>query len=364
MADVITIATQDLSFVEDIVLDFREQFTAETIKFPQYDSNTRYIRATLYVNGQPFTATSSQIITFSATKPDGYGVYNEAGIDDEGRIVYEITEQTTNYPGTFPACFTIYDTKTVSGVTITRRKASFNFKIHVAKSALNDDTIISANEFKVLTNLIATVGDIIVDGNALLISLTNLENEVEIAEAIRVSSEEERVSNEETRVEHDLTRPIWTTKTWTQYNALTQEEKDDLMYFYTISDSENVEDFVDELQTLIDETNAAKDAAEQIVISQNNINDSAINSIQTWSSLMITKQMRLFSFSAVSTTTSITHGLNYVPSTDFLMVIYNGLILEENKNFSNSADYHTINLTSWSIPSGDTVICLLLKNVK
>lgn len=362
MADLITIP--EGSIVYDISLDLHDLITGQVVRAKQYDTRTRYIRATIFNDGDLYPITSDKLISFSATKPDGFGIDNSAGIDTDGKVIYMITDQTTAKEGVFDAEFRIYDTETISGVTYSRRKTSFSFKMSVVKSALNDTTVISSYEFNQLTELMGTVGDIVTDGTALILemqalietgntlidSMTDLETTVE--------------TNEQGRIERDAVRPIWEEMTWAQYNALTEEEKLDLLKFRKISDSENAQELVDELQNLIDATNTAKEAAEQVVISQNNINDSAINTVQTWSSFKITSQIRFFSYVATTTTTSITHGLNYVPASDFLMVFYNGLILEENKNFTSSSDHHSITLSSWSMSSGESIFFMLFKNVK
>jgi hypothetical protein len=364
MAEIITIPVEDEQFVEKIDLDFCDAISDEFVKIPQYDSNTRWIRATVYANGELYPLTTDQIITFNARKPDTHGIDNPAGIDSEGRIVYEITEQTTNYPGTFKAEFRVYDTKVVSGVTVTKRKTPFTFKIHVTKSALSDKTIISTDEFKTLTDLIGTVGDIVTDGNEMISSLTTLKNELEEAEEARELNEDERIENESTRVAHDSTRPVWLAKSTSEYNALTQQQREDLLYFYGLTDSETSDEIVDELQNLIDSTNTARLAAEQVVISQNNINDTAINTVQTWSSYQITRNFRYRKITTTSTVSSITHNLDYSPTTDYLEVIYNGLVLDEGDNYTSSADFKTVNFSSWTIPSDKIVHFKLYKNSK
>lgn len=363
MAEVITIPEEELPFVQDIKLDFDEQFVASPIKMPQYDTNTRYIRATLFINGTPYQATIDQIITLSATKPDKTGLYNPTNIDSDGRLIYEVTEQTTNSYGVFDARFDIYDTKTVDSIIVTRRKSFFNFKIFIEKAALQDDTVISTNEFKVLTDLIATVGDIITDGTALIESMTALEEEVESAEAIRVSNENTRISNEEVRVDHDSVRPVWHYLTQAQYDALSDSDKNNPLNIYQITDNPDAT-LISTLTDLLNQITIALSAVEESTVEINNINDLIVTTIQTWSSSKIVSRIRNFKYTASATISSITHGLDYNNTTDDLQVFYNGLLLEEGTNYTNSSDFHTINLTSWTINSGDKVYFKLYKYVK
>lgn len=363
MAEIIIIPPEEEQFVEPINLDFREKVNDITIPVPQYDTNRRYIRATLFVNGQPFEANETQVITFSGTKPDHTKLYNPAGIDEQGRVIYEITEETTSSPGTFPACITIYDTKIVEGITITRRTASFNFKVWVQKSALSDDAVISTDEFKVLTDMIATVGDIITDGTALLESMSELETQIETAEAIRVTNENTRISNEETRVEHDSVRPVWHDVTQAQYDSLPQEDIDNPLNIYQITDNADSA-LISTLSDLLNQITIALAAVESSTVDINNINDLIVTTIQTWSSAKIASRIRTFNYTASSTVDSITHSLDYNNTTDDLQVFYNGLLLEEGINYTNSTDFHTINFTSWTINNGDRVYFKLYKYVK
>lgn len=363
MAEIIVIPPEEEQFVEPIELDFREKVNDITISIPQYDTNRRYIRATLFVNGQPFEATETQVITFSATKPDHTKLYNNAGIDDQGRVVYEITEQTTSSPGTFPARIDIYDTKVVGGVTVTRRTSSFNFKVFVQKSALSDDAVISTDEFKVLTDMIATVGDIITDGTALMESMAALETQVEEAETIRVSNENTRISNEEVRVEHDSVRPVWHYVTQAEYDALPSEDINNPLNIYQITNNPDAT-LISTLSDLLNQINIALAAVESSTVDINNINDAIVTTIQTWSSSKIVSRIRNYKYTASSTVSSITHGLDYNSTTDDLQVFYNGLLLEDGVNYTNSTDFHTINLTSWTVSSGDRVYFKLYKYVK
>ena len=200
MANIITIAPEDI--VYDINLDLQQKGQLETIDPRQYDTNTRFIRATIWNNGIQYPITSNVTIAFVCTKPDGLGIYNEAGIDNQGRIIYKITEQTTAKEGSFKADFRLYDTDVINGENVARLKTPFEFKIHVVKSNLDDNTVISQPEFNILTNNIAIIGDLLVDVNMALsqvIDVAEAENGRITAEGLRVIAEQERVIADELR---------------------------------------------------------------------------------------------------------------------------------------------------------------------
>lgn len=153
MAKVITIPQGAIIYEIDIEL-FRPM-ERPTIYTKQYDSNTRYIVANVYNDGEKYTLTTSDTIRFACTKPDGFGIYNECGIDSKGKIVYQITDQTTAKDGQFPAEFRIYNTYDEElGNTVQQLKTTANLKMWVEKSALNNSTITSSDEANVLTDLI------------------------------------------------------------------------------------------------------------------------------------------------------------------------------------------------------------------
>ena len=165
MADIITIPDDPNVFVHDINLDLHDEGYVEEVPLVQYDANKVYVRATIWNNGVRYSVPSTSIIALVATKPDNNGLFNQAGIDSEGRIIYKVTDETTSMYGNFDAQFRLYDTELVDGASVSRLKSSFKFRVYVAKSTLDDNTIISASEFNILTNLINSIGDLTNDVN-------------------------------------------------------------------------------------------------------------------------------------------------------------------------------------------------------
>lgn len=186
MADIIVVPSNVIPYRIDI--DITREHEIETVFTKQYDTETRYIIATIYRDGELYPVLPTDNIHFACTKPDGFGVLNLCGIDLNGSIVYAITEQTTAMYGVFNAEFKIYDSN--GGL-----KSTPNFRMNVSKSALQNETIISTSEVNVLTQLI-------IDANEALSNMGDIEN----SEAERVANEIERKADELERKSSEITR--------------------------------------------------------------------------------------------------------------------------------------------------------------
>ena len=63
-------------------------------------------------------------------------------------------------------------------------------------------------------------------------------------------------------------------------------------------------------------------------------------------------------------TTVIVHNLSYNPSNDDMVVIYQGIILEENVNYVQVSGNLSIDLQNWSINTGEKIKFKIYKNMK
>jgi hypothetical protein len=214
-----------------------------------------------------------------------------------------------------------------------------------------------------LTGSITTFNEKIIEVNEAIAN--SIEATQDAIGATELANEKniEFTDSENERRANDAVRPIWHYVTQAQYDALPQTDKDNILNFYRITDNQD-SNLIATLTDLLLQITTALSAVESSTVDINNINDLIITEIQTWSSSKITNRIRKFDYTASSTVTSITHGLNYTPTTDDLLVFYNGVLLEENINYTNSADFHTINLSSWTIPSGGKVYFKLIKYIK
>ncbi len=153
-----------IDYEKDIIMnidvDFYEKKSLETIYTKQYDDRSRWIVATIWKDGEVYTIPENTSAYFACEKPQsGYGIFNPCEIVNN-QILYEITTQTTSEFGNFNAEFRLYSKETVDGVDITKRLSSPNFKMHVEKAALNENSVISTPEFNVLTEALITLGEL------------------------------------------------------------------------------------------------------------------------------------------------------------------------------------------------------------
>lgn len=205
MAKIITIPQG--SIIYDIDIEIHKPVERPTVYTKQYDSNTRFIVATVYNDGEQYILTTSDTIHFACTKPDGFGIDNECGIDNEGRIVYKITDQTSAKDGQFPAEFRIYSTyDDTQGNTVQQLKTTANLKMWVDKSTLNNNTIISSDEANVLTALITDATAAINDATTATTNAINATNTINQLNTDIINSENIRNSNENTRISSESTR--------------------------------------------------------------------------------------------------------------------------------------------------------------
>lgn len=204
MAELITIPID--AVVYHIELDLYRKTDNDTVKAVQYDKGKRYIVASIWNKGVFYPINAECSINFAATKPSGLAVYDSAGIDSEGRIVYLIEDQVTAEHGIFQGEFEI--------VANNGHIRPFLFNIFVEKSALQNDAIISTPQVNILDDLIKDANDVIEDMNETLTiaediinnanttidNLNQLNQEVSENETIRNSNESNRINAETNRV--------------------------------------------------------------------------------------------------------------------------------------------------------------------
>ena len=142
-----------------INIDLIEKSVNPLIYAKQNDCQTRFIAASLFANGHPFSVPDGVVAVFRAGKPDGTACFydsNETGtpaITIEGNLVtVELAEQVLTVPGNVQAEINFY---TAGGEKLT----SFSFAIQVEKSVLTDQEIVSSDYYNVLTAQIKAAQD-------------------------------------------------------------------------------------------------------------------------------------------------------------------------------------------------------------
>ena len=148
-----------MQVTKSIKIDLVEKGVQPIVYAKQNDSQTRFIAASLFANGQPFSVPDGVVAMFRAGKPDGTACFydsNETGtpaITIEGNLVtVELAEQVLTAPGNVQAEINLY---TAGGEKLT----SFSFAIQVEKSVLTDQEIVSSNYYNVLTEQVKAAQD-------------------------------------------------------------------------------------------------------------------------------------------------------------------------------------------------------------
>lgn len=135
----------------------------------QYDSKSRFIRMSCNNMGMPVNLNPDDYSAFIRyRKSDGYGVFNKCIISTDGKVIFELTEQMLSTVGTSYADLVILDVNKSdinTDVTIISSDgriienngslaSTMTFYINVMERPLNDDDIISTNEFSALNELL------------------------------------------------------------------------------------------------------------------------------------------------------------------------------------------------------------------
>lgn len=148
-----------MQVTKSIKIDLVEKGVQPIVYAKQNDRQTRFIAASLFANGQPFSVPDGVVAMFRAGKPDGTACFydsNETGtpaITIEGNLVtVELAEQVLTAPGDVQAEINFY---TAGGEKLT----SFSFAIQVEKSVLTDQEIVSSDYYNVLTAQIKAAQD-------------------------------------------------------------------------------------------------------------------------------------------------------------------------------------------------------------
>ena len=148
-----------MQVTKSIKIDLVEKGVQPIVYAKQNDSQTRFIAASLFAAGHPFSVPDGAISMFRASKPDGTACFydsNETGtpaITIVGNLVtVELAEQVLTVPGNVQAEINFY---TAGGEKLT----SFSFAIQVEKSVLTDQEIVSSNYYNVLTEQVKAAQD-------------------------------------------------------------------------------------------------------------------------------------------------------------------------------------------------------------
>ena len=191
------------TMTKHISLDF---YTTNIVNIyaKQADANSRFVNVTCTDHGKKVEMRKSDMSAFIRVKKnDNTVVYNDAVINDDGTITFELTQQMLAVTGRQTADITILHNPNVTLQEFTSLKSIddltdiavisvMSFNLIVAESAVDNNEITSSNEFDALITATAR--------------MQNLESTVRVAENSRVLEELERKDNEDTRISNENTR--------------------------------------------------------------------------------------------------------------------------------------------------------------
>ena len=160
-----------------IYLDLQHK-AIESVNLKQYDYESRYIRFRITDNGNPYILTSDVQANIKIQKPDGTKVVHTAAVDvDSNEITASVTGQMTAAYGVLYADLTLFrDNQVIS---------TMPFHIHIERSPVQNEDIVSADEYGALEDLIS---------------------DVQKTEALRQANEQARLAAEEIRSAHEEQR--------------------------------------------------------------------------------------------------------------------------------------------------------------
>lgn len=161
----------------------------------QGDGNgVRGFEVELIQNGIPYRIdVDDVIISIMGTKPDTTGIFNECSLTEEGYILVDVTSQMSAVKGRGD-----YEIVLMSRSKNSQLK-SFPFFIITTPSALDIDYLVSSDEFQLLTKRI-------VEAQAAIEDMRELEATVSSNEDERIENENTRKENEQTRQDNEYTR--------------------------------------------------------------------------------------------------------------------------------------------------------------
>lgn len=135
-----------MQYMQSIELDVTNCNLYKCIYAKQGDSKSRYIKATILINGERVMVSRDMKAVFRAVKPDGNAIYNPAVVNEDGTVTVELTQQTLAVEGMVDADILIMSS---DGEEL----STAPFKIDVEMSPCGDK-IDSDNEFLELIQMI------------------------------------------------------------------------------------------------------------------------------------------------------------------------------------------------------------------
>ena len=154
----------DLQVITNLDIDFYDK-KYTLINAKQCDRGSRFLLVTCYSHGELFVIDLDEHSAYIRyKKSDGYNVYNFCQIDDQGRVLVELTEQMLASSGICYAdlviakkgnAITDVNTGEIIAINNTDILSTMTFCIDVSEMAVDNSEIESTDEFNIYNQLLA-----------------------------------------------------------------------------------------------------------------------------------------------------------------------------------------------------------------
>ena len=261
------------------------------INAKQYDSKSRFVLVTCYNDGNLLelsTKSNSAFVRYK--KADGFGVFNECGITDDGKIMMELTEQMLAVSGTATADIMIVDNTESSskpsigntGTVIIPEDSfvisSMLFYVNIIPIPLDNAQIESTYEFSALNDLLKKVNAdyekiITISQGYADEAKTNKELALQYATNAKESEENAKVSETNAKLSED--------------NSKTYESN-------TLTYMQSAKEYMDNASTSADNAKVsktnAKESEENAKVSETNAGKSESNALQSETNAKVSEE--------------------------------------------------------------------------
>ena len=165
--------------VFDITLDLQRNCSVPEVTVQRGDTH-RTLRFFLADGGKPYNLTGVRAV-LTAQKPDGSHLFNECTVVDD-RICYDLTSQTTSYPGQVECQLRLYGE---NGALLST--AAFTLTVEDTVYTEGDEAILATDEATALTKLVNQTQQKLSQVDAALESIAPLQKTYELIEEVTLA---------------------------------------------------------------------------------------------------------------------------------------------------------------------------------
>ncbi len=200
----------------NISLDFYNNKIV-VVNAKQADSKSRYISVACTEYGRLFKLDKNTMSIFiRCQKPDGFYVFNNAQITDDGKALIELTQQMLAVDGKCRVDLTILqftcshiensDTTEITSSNDVSILSTMTFFVNIIDYPIDSSTVVSSNEFDAMMKGVADMVITQKEAREATANITELHKIIETNETERNSREISRIDNENIRTSNETDR--------------------------------------------------------------------------------------------------------------------------------------------------------------